>query len=296
MFGGRNWEFQVYTNDPKNVFSRDGNLFLYPTLTVDDPRFDENFLRTGTMDLTEIFGLCTNNADYGCARSGVNGMLPPIMSGKVSSEAVITYGTIEIRAKIPKGDWLWPAIWMMPKKSVYGTWPRSGEMDIMETRGNDGPLGVGTISSTMHWGPAWNINKWDLTHGEKSTNSYHDDYHTYKLEWTGDHIRTSVDDQEILTVDPGAGFWQKGGFTGDNVWASGSKMAPFDQDFYLILNVAVGGTNGYFSDTVNWGNAKPWPNSSPHANEDFWNARNNWLPTWQGDNVAMKVDYVELRN
>ncbi|BFZ12781.1 hypothetical protein BsWGS_15820 [Bradybaena similaris] len=299
MFGGRNWEFQVYTNDAKNVFTRDGNLFLYPVPTVNDPRFDENFLKTGTMDVADIWGICTNDADYGCSRSGNNGMLPPVMSGKVSSQPAIRYGTVEVRARIPRGDWLWPAIWMMPKNSVYGVWPRSGELDIMETRGNAGPPGVQTVTSTFHWGDAWNNNKWSLTHGEKSSpagTTWHDAFHTWKIERTADHIITSIDDQTILSVNaPPNGFWQLGGLS-SNIWASGSKIAPFDQDFYLILNVAVGGINGYFSDTENWGVKKPWANNSPHANLDFWNARNDWLPTWQGDQAALQVDYVEFRD
>ncbi|VDI15769.1 Hypothetical predicted protein, partial [Mytilus galloprovincialis] len=56
------------------------------------------------------------------------------MSGKVTTNAVITYGTVTVRAIIPKGDWLWPAIWMLPRDWHYGGWPRSGEIDIMESR------------------------------------------------------------------------------------------------------------------------------------------------------------------
>ncbi|CAG5117644.1 unnamed protein product, partial [Candidula unifasciata] len=78
MYGGYNGEFQVYTNDPKNVFTRDGSLYIYP----------ENL--------------------NGCTRDGHNGILPPVMSGKVKSVPVLKYGTLEVRARIPKGDWLWP--------------------------------------------------------------------------------------------------------------------------------------------------------------------------------------------
>ncbi|CAG5117643.1 unnamed protein product [Candidula unifasciata] len=108
--------------------------------------------------------------------------------------------------------------------------------------------------------------------------------------------RTYVDNQRILYVDPGSGgFWKYGGFSGGNIWGS-SKMAPFDQNFYLILNVAVGGTSGFFPDDVNYGVKKPWKNNSPRAAEDFWNAHSQWLPTWQGDNVALLIDYVEFRS
>jgi hypothetical protein len=297
MFGGMNWEFQVYTPDAKNIYSANGNLYLHPTLTTDDPRFDENFLHHGVLDVAQIWGYCTNTGNYGCNRDGQYGMLPPIMSGKVSSNPTLKFGTVEVRARIPRGDWLWPAIWMMPQGAgAYGGWPRSGEIDIMESRGNAGDNGVGTVSSTLHWGPAWDQNKYSLTHGEKHAADFHADFHTYRLEWTEDYLRTYVDNDQILNVDVGAGFWAKGGFNGDNIWAGHGKSAPFDQPFFLMLNVAVGGTNGFFPDDVNWGTKKPWVNSSPHANQDLWDARNDWLPTWQDDNAALQVDYVEFRN
>lgn len=296
MFGGMNWEFQVYTPDDKNIYASGGNLFLHPTLTVDDPRFNENFLHHGVMDVAKIWGYCTNDGNYGCLREGQYGMLPPVMSGKVSSVPTLRFGTVEVRAKIPKGDWLWPAIWLLPRANHYGGWPASGEIDIMESRGNGGDLGVNTVSSTLHWGPAWDQNRWSLTHGERHAGDFHADFHTWRLDWTQDNIKIYVDNQLILDVEADGGFWAKGGFSGNNLWASGSKMAPFDQDFFLILNVAVGGTNGFFADDANWGVRKPWANNSPHAAEDFWNGRGDWLPTWQGDNTAMIVDYVEFRN
>ena len=105
----------------------------------------------------------------------------------------MTYGTIEVRAKMPKGDWIWPgkfqsikfqkmltqcnfyelAIWMLPTDYVYGGWPRSGEIDIVESRGNadfscgGNPLGRQLAGSTLHWGPDAGQNRFDLTHWEK---------------------------------------------------------------------------------------------------------------------------------
>jgi hypothetical protein len=296
MFGGFNWEFQVYTPETKNIHATGGHLFLRPTLTTDDARWDENFLHNGHMDMNQIWGSCTQSGNYGCTREGKNGMLPPVMSGKVSSGPTIRFGTVEVRAKIPRGDWLWPAIWMMPKSSVYGAWPRSGEIDIMESRGNAGDLGVGAVSSTLHWGPDAGNNRYSLTHGEKHASNYHTDFHTWRLDWTQDHLKTFIDNQQIMDVEVGSGFWAKGGFSGGNIWAGHGKSAPFDQDFFLMFNVAVGGTNGFFPDNANWGTRKPWANNSPHAAQDFWNGRNDWLPSWQGDNTALQVDYVEFRN
>ncbi|KAK3790167.1 hypothetical protein RRG08_010785 [Elysia crispata] len=294
MFGGYNGEFQVYTNDPKNVFTRNGKLYLQPTLTVDDSRFDENFLYNGKMDMTQIFGYCTQSGNYGCTREGKYGMLPPVMSGKVKSKPTIRYGIVEIRARIPQGDWLWPALWMMPKYSNYATWPRSGEIDVMEARGNKGPIGVEKVSSTLLWGPSADQNKFYMTTGKRHASNWADNFHIWRLEWTQDHLVTFVDNQEIMRV--GSNFWQKGGFSGSNIWAGGERMAPFDQEFYMIFNVAVGGTGGFFPDGDHYAGArKPWSNSSPHAAQDFWNGRGDWQRTWQGDKAAMMIDYVEFR-
>jgi beta-glucanase (GH16 family) len=65
-------------------------------------------------------------------------MINPVRSARLTTKGkqTIRYGKVEVVAKLPVGDWLWPAIWMMPEDSVYGTWPQSGEIDIMESRGN----------------------------------------------------------------------------------------------------------------------------------------------------------------
>ena len=66
-------------------------------------------------------------------------MINPIRSARLRSVKSFSfqYGRVEIKAKLPKGDWLWPAIWMLPAHNEYGQWPASGEIDIMESRGND---------------------------------------------------------------------------------------------------------------------------------------------------------------
>lgn len=292
MYGGYNGEFQVYTNDPQNAYTQNGNLYIKPTFTVQDSRFDENFLHHGIMDMKAIFGECTNNNNYGCHREGKYGLLPPVMSARMKSVPAIKFGTVEVRARIPKGDWLWPAIWMLPKDSNYGVWPRSGEIDIMESRGNAGSIGVGHVSSTLHWGPDAGQNRFSKTTGSKYAGAWDDNFHTWRLEWTPTHLVTYIDNQQIMYVDPGSNFWNFGGFGGGNIWGSGGKMAPFDKEFYMILNVAVGGTSGFFSDNMP---NKPWQNGVAPAVDNFWKGRNSWQSSWNGDKVAMLIDYIEMR-
>ena len=65
-------------------------------------------------------------------------VINPVMSARLTTKNShhIQYGKVEIKAKLPRGDWLWPALWMLPVHDDYGPWPRSGEIDIMESRGN----------------------------------------------------------------------------------------------------------------------------------------------------------------
>ena len=74
-----------------------------------------------------------------------------------------------MKAKIPKGDWIWPAIWLLPAYNEFGNWPASGEIDIMESRGNAASYpagGVNKFASTLHWGADWTTNKYEKTHAE----------------------------------------------------------------------------------------------------------------------------------
>jgi beta-glucanase (GH16 family) len=266
MAGGGNDEFQWYVNSRFNSFTEDGNLHLKPTYTSDI--YGEDFLTSGRIVIPP--DQCTNDWNYGCDRQGSpDNIVSPIRSALVKSYSAFAfkYGTIEFRAKLPAGDWIWPALWMMPERSVYGGWPRSGEIDVLEIRSNrqlfNGDVNVGAeqAGSTMHFGPQWNINGWSTTHWTKNKQPGFDaDFHRYKLVWTPTQMQYFIDDEIIGTVNAGNGFWERGGFeaTGEeNPWSEASIMAPFDQEFYIIMNVAVGGN--YFSDSFrNEPYPKPW--------------------------------------
>lgn len=131
------------------------------------------------------------------------------------------YAKIEVRAKMPTGRGTWPAIWMLPTENVYGTWPRSGEIDIMEHVGYD----PNTVHSTVH------THKYNHMIGtqvgkpiflETATT----DFHVYTTEWDEDEIRSYVDGELYFSFKN-----EESGFA---AW-------PFDQPFHLILNLAIGG-------------------------------------------------------
>lgn len=134
----------------------------------------------------------------------------PIRSARLRTAESFSfkYGTVEVRAKLPTGDWIWPAIWMLPKDQLYGTWPVSGEIDIMESRGNVGyPKESGggpeTIASTLHWGPYFAANQYMKTHETYSLDNgtFADDFHIFGLYWSEDELYTYVDDPSNKVLD-----------------------------------------------------------------------------------------------
>lgn len=122
-FGGfGNNEFDVTTSDAENSYVQDGQLIITPTLTSASGL--DIFSDTLTLDNCNA-----PNMTADCSRTGnetARIAVPPVKSARLHSKASIQYGKVEVTAKLPSGDWLWPAIWMMPVDSVYGDWPASG--------------------------------------------------------------------------------------------------------------------------------------------------------------------------
>lgn len=134
------------------------------------------------------------------------------------------YGRVEVMAKLPEGLGTWPAIWMLPSnKSEYG-WPKSGEIDIMEHVGYN----QGMIYGTVHT-ESFNHMKGTQKGDSIMINTASSAFHEYAIEWTSNKIDWFIDDVKYHT------FFN----TGDGI-----EAWPFDQPFYLILNVAVGGDWG----------------------------------------------------
>ncbi|XP_064610666.1 beta-1,3-glucan-binding protein-like [Liolophura sinensis] len=129
-------------------------MYLKPTLTSD--KFGLDFLFHGTLDVKKQWGYCNPTWNNGCYRNAPkdHSIIPPIMSCYMRSKVSFKYGKLEIMAKMPKGDWLWPALWLMPKHAHYGQTPRSGEIDVAELLGNTnyGNLGIQRTTASLHFG------------------------------------------------------------------------------------------------------------------------------------------------
>ncbi len=135
-----------------------------------------------------------------------------------------TYGRVEVRAMLPEGKGIWSAIWMLPTDWKYGNWPRSGEIDVMEHVGYD----PDSVHSTVHT-KAFNHNIGTHLGNALKVDNVFTEYHVYAAEWYESHIDFFIDDRLVFTF--------KNSGKGIDEW-------PFDQNYHLLLNIAVGGNWG----------------------------------------------------
>ncbi|KIY71336.1 glycoside hydrolase family 16 protein [Cylindrobasidium torrendii FP15055 ss-10] len=311
--GFGNGEFQACTTEDKNAYIRNNQLYIMPTLMSDDISRDD--ILDG---YTYKVDGCTSGNKTACSiksNSKTYTVVNPVKSARLTTKGkkTIKYGKVEVRAKLPRGDWLWPAIWMLPNSDdPYGKWPIGGEIDIMEARGNGpeyGAQGVNYVRSSLNYGPLESLVTKIYGWWQVKRSSYADDFHTYTMEWSKDWMRFYIDTRLHAMLDltikkESDSFWERGDFpaTAQNgstevvvktPYGYGTYMAPFDQEFYLILNVAVGGTSGWFPDDI--GN-KPWYDGSDRAMTDFAKAQDTWSATWPSseDQRAFRIDTVKM--
>ncbi len=138
------------------------------------------------------------------------------------------HGKIDIIAKVPSGKGTWPALWMMPQEARYGGWPRSGEIDIMEHVGNE-PNKIYTCIHTEAYNHRLDEQYYKVYFGKNIP----DQFHKYSLLWEENKITYFLNDEIITTYQRG----EEGKDTSHKGW-------PFNEDFYLIINLAIGGTLG----------------------------------------------------
>jgi beta-glucanase (GH16 family) len=154
------------------------------------------------------------------------------------------FGRIDIRAKLPIGKGIWPAFWLLPQNNVHGGWPSSGEIDLMEMIGHEPNRTYGTL----HFGPGPGSTQLGSNY-TLASGTFNTEFHVFSLEWKPDEIKWYVDGNLYSTVS-------KADMGGNNY--------PFNEDFFFIINMAVGGN---------------WP-GSPEASTYF--------PQW------LIIDYIRV--
>lgn len=143
---------------------------------------------------------------------------------KTKGKQEFQFGRIDIRAAVPKGQGIWPALWMLGANNSEVSWPASGEIDIMEMIGGDASGRDDTVHGTLHWD---NNGSYAYKGGSKTLSGdakYADNYHVYSLIWDENSISWLVDDEEFNKMD-----------------ISPASMDEFRKPFFLLINLAVGG-------------------------------------------------------
>ena len=147
-------------------------------------------------------------------------------SSRLKSQGLFqfTYGRVDVRAKLPSSAGTWPAIWMLGANFPSVGWPKCGEIDIMEQKGWD----KNNVLATCHWLNASNSSY--AGYGlETSINNASSAFHIYSIEWNESSIKVFVDDTQYFAMDSGG---------------SSIPSSPFQNDFFIILNMAMGGNLG----------------------------------------------------
>lgn len=221
-WGGGNNERQCYTDRAKNIRVSGGLLYL----TALEERF------TGPDRPPEIATMPNPNKTQ------------PFTSGKIRTRKLAswTYGKFEFRAKVPKGQGTWPAVWMMPADDHYGGWPLSGEIDILEA------VNLGATCDECKGNVGENRTLSAIHFGDKAPKNEHvhqrvalpdqalpsDDFHIWTLEWGKGLMRFYLDNKLYWEVTPDQ--WNTA-----SPRAKSNPVAPFDKPFYIMANLAIGG-------------------------------------------------------
>ena len=190
--GGGNNELQCFVDRPENVRVENGLLVIEAR--------------------KEVFSLSGQTRQFTSARI------------RTKHRADWTYCRVEVRAKLPRGRGIWPAIWMLPTAEKYGGWAASGEIDIAEVIGHE----PHQVHGTIHFGGKWPRQQSAGKPFALARGTFADDFHIFAMEWERDAFRWYVDGQLFATQTK----WRSEG---------APFPAPFDQPFHLLLNLSVGG-------------------------------------------------------
>ncbi|KAJ8608975.1 hypothetical protein CTAYLR_008971 [Chrysophaeum taylorii] len=244
--------------------------------------------------------------DLGGCDDDCGAIPPPVLSGKLSTKGSFSFafGRVEVRARLPAGDWLRPGIGLESRDNAYGDWPRSGEIKIMESCGNRAAWGNGRVSSTVRSGPN-GVAKMNATLANNRT--FADAFVVFGLYWSDHELYVYYDDGQMHVFNrvPNYGVETTRRDDAGDEDVGSSPTAPYDQPFYLTLSLAVGeeeeeeDEDSYITDTAE----KPWKMTDPFPQTSFYRNRGAWYPSWTtktkgatnvSDDAALRIDSVRI--
>ncbi|XP_053690091.1 beta-1,3-glucan-binding protein 2-like [Sabethes cyaneus] len=282
-------EFAVYADFEENIQIRNGKLLIKPTLF--ESKFGPGSTNTKFMFASECTGV-QNSRDCIRDRKIDFDMIPPVLTAQISTfnSFKFMYGKILIRAKLPRGDWVFPQLYLNPRNEYYGRDEySSGLMRVAYVPG--GPRLRNQLSGGVLLNNAEPLRCSKMCTLTRPRN-WSDEFHEFGLTWSPAGIFMEVNKEVYCHIDPEQGFFREMMATKPqiaNLWKlSGNRMAPFDKEFYISLGVGVGGHYDFhlFQE-------KPWKDLSVKAMHSFWSARDRWYPTWNV-NSTLQVDYVKV--
>ncbi|XP_058809036.1 beta-1,3-glucan-binding protein 1-like [Phymastichus coffea] len=270
--GGPDYEFVVYKNSSENLNVSNG-LKITPRLRAEN---NEYCAATGKLTLNQCTGRI-GTAD--CSREAQGwSILPPVTSSRINTKNSFTFvhGRVEMRARLPQGDWIYPLLMLEPTSArdlpQIRVASANGNPELRTATGKDisgHVLWGGVTCGPSQWGARFN----GSTVAKFNNDLWTDRFHTYEMTWSPDRV--------VLRVD-------------GEIYDNRNHDLPSDTPFYLTIGVAVGGLSEFPDNCASHGYTKTWRNIEAKALYRFCKSTELWYKTWHTDKISLNIDYLKI--
>ncbi|XP_067636909.1 gram-negative bacteria-binding protein 3 [Eurosta solidaginis] len=296
------YEYVLYLDTVPDVLQvKNGMVTIHPKMTkrhfqqVDHPlraKHDLGIRCTGRPNTED----CVRD---GAAQHYIT--IPPFISAQFSTKNHFTfkYGRVEIRAKLPRANWVFPQLWLQPKDAKYGSDSyQSGQMRIAFTCINNTQMHLygGLIVNADR---SWRMQKM-CEYANDEALDLGNEFHIYELIWTEAEISVSVDGKKYCSFNPSSEKDAIANLRADermlpnsNLLKMGTKLAPFDQEFYITLGYGIAGVHDFEDSLYGWQPEKPWHNTSPRGMGSLLKKVEHKFDDWL-ENGDLRIDYVKV--
>ncbi|XP_072397170.1 beta-1,3-glucan-binding protein-like [Diabrotica undecimpunctata] len=265
------YEFVTYQKDDTVVKVQNNNLVIQPKL------LNNKEIQASMLDLTN--GCTRTESKRARCKSKMYLLQNPVISGRIVSKTLFSYVDVEIRAKVPSGEWMYPEIYLEDENY--------NRLVIAYTRGNKvltGNDGTDIGGSLLFGGPMLGFSepaKSSKLSSTLQTEPFSNKFHVYRLRWTPDRIDLYINGAKFGTLDA------------SSIKSSFTQKPPAQAR--LVLGIGVGGINDFPDDFMSGSVPKPWRNRNSLQVKSFYESRNQWLPSWNTGG-QLQVDYVRIKS